>query len=626
MQRVSDFIADYLQQSGINDVFLVSGGGMMFLSDGVAKNPGLHAICHHHEQAAAMAAVAHAKFTGTPSAVMVTTGCGGTNAITGLLGAWQDNTPVIFISGQCKRAETIRYSGKPLRQFGVQEADIIAVVSSLTKYAVMVDDPQRIAYELDKAVAIATSGRPGPVWLDIPLDIQAANIVVEMLPRFDRRNATAEIKTTPTPDDMELFRDALTQAKRPVIIMGQGVRLGKAIEELQAFIHRYRIPVVASRLGIDILPSDDPLFIGRIGNKGDRAGNFAVQNADLVIAMGSRLSVSSTGHEYRQFAREAMLIVVDIDPAEHLKQTVRVDHLIAADIKCFLTQLLEMDFTVDDGWCERCLTWKQRYPVFLPEYVKEQVGVNLYAFIDVLSRNMPDHSVVISDAGSAFYVTSQGVMLNASQRYITTGGQAEMGYTIPATIGVSFAAPGYTILGITGDGSFQMNMQELQTIVHHRLPIKLFVWNNDGYLSIRATQQKFCEGRLIGTDPTSGVSFPALEKIAQAFGIPFFRINNQHEMPAIIKEVIATNAAVICEVICLRDQEIVPTVSALKRADGTIVSKPLEDMYPFLPREEFAENMIVKPLDEVRGSASTRSDDPIIKILQKRSKRSRSQG
>lgn len=596
MIRVADYVAEYIHGIGAKDVFMVSGGGMMFLTDGVAKHTGLRALCNHHEQATAMAAVSYAKYKEDLGVAYVTTGCGGTNALTGLLGGWQDNVPCLFVSGQCKRKETVRNSGLRLRQFGVQEADIIAVVESLTKYAVMVNDPGRIAYHLDEAVHIARSGRPGPVWLDIPLDVQGALVDPEKLERFIPHGP--ETEAAPTDPELHFVGDLLRGSSRPIIVAGQGIRLAKAIPRFRSFIEKHRIPVVASRLGIDLLPSDHPLFIGRIGTKGDRPGNFAVQNADMVLAIGSRLSVSSTGHEYDKFAREAKIVVVDVDPVEHRKNTVRIDRFIRADAGIFLGKFLPPETPDTSAWIKRCAGWKAKWPACLPEYAEAKGGINLYYFVDRLSRKMKDDSVVVSDAGSSFYVVSQGVQIRDGQRYITSGAQADMGYTLPATIGISIARGGKEVLGVTGDGSFQMNIQELQTLVHYNLPVKLFVWNNDGYLSIRATQSKFFEGRFIGTDKSSGVSFPDTEKIANAYGIRYFRVAESGKLDSVLDEVLAHPEAVICEVMCLRDQEIVPTVASIRKDDGTMVSKPLEDMYPFLDREEFRREMIVKPLDE----------------------------
>lgn len=597
--RVCDLIADYIYKNGIEDVFMVSGGGLMFLTDGLVCNSKLNKVCCHHEQAAAMAAVSYAKYKGIGCAY-VTTGCGGTNTVTGVLNAWQDNTPCVFISGQCKRKETLEYVGLPIRQVGVQEADIIAIVRSITKYAVMVNHTEDILYHLEKAFYLAKNGRPGPVWLDIPMDIQSAEVDESGLKHFDPIELKP-LKTKPSVKEIEGLIQDLEKAQRPVFIAGQGVRLSGATEELYGLVHKHNIPVVFSRLGTDVMPTMDDLNIGRIGNKGTRAANFAVQNADLVIAIGSRLSVSSTGQEYEYFAREAKVIAIDIDKYEHLKNTIHIEQIIQADVKEVLLKLLEKPWGKSySDWAIKCLDWKQKYPVCLPEYYEDDSqGINMYLFVEELSKYFKDDSVLIGDAGSAVYVPPQGIKtFSKDQRYITSGGQAEMGYTLPATIGVCVAREGKEVLGITGDGSFQMNIQELQTLVYHHFPVKLFVWNNDGYLSIRATQNKFFDGRFIGTDNTSGISFPEISKIAEAYGIDYFRIDTIQDIREQMPLIMSKTGPVLCEVKIIRDQEVIPTVSSRKMADGRLISAPIEDMYPFLPREEFNSNMIAKPVQE----------------------------
>lgn len=597
--RVCDFIAKYIYEQGIEDVFMVSGGGVMYLTDGLACNPNLNKVCCHHEQAAAMSAVAYAKYRGMGCAY-VTTGCGGTNTMTGVLHAWQDNTPCIFVSGQCKRKETISYIGLPIRQVGVQEADIVELVTPITKYAVLVEEAEDILYHLEKAFFLAKTGRPGPVWLDVPMDVQSAEIDEGSLRHFQHK----ELK--PAKEDISQWElhslvDDLCAAKRPVIIAGQGIRLAGAVDLFYEFVHRYHIPVVCSRMGLDVLPTEDALNIGRIGNKGTRAANFAVQNADLVIAIGSRLSVSSTGQQYEYFAREAKVVAIDIDPYEHLKNTVHVDWRIVADAKKAIDKMLDSAGLKDysaQAWAKRCLEWKQKYPVCLQSYYTDAEGINMYVFVEEMSKCLKPDSVVVTDAGSAVYVPAQGIRTNSrGQRYITSGAQAEMGFTVPGTVGVCVARGKKEVIGITGDGSFQMNIQELQTIVHNRLPVKLFVWNNDGYLSIRATQSKFFEGRFIGTDDTSGVSFPDLSKIADAYGLKYIRIASLDGIGEQITNVLMWEGPVLCEVVSIRDQEVMPVVSSKQLENGTLVSAPIEDMYPFLPREVFEEEMIVNTVD-----------------------------
>jgi len=589
-QRVTDIVASFLVEQGIKDVFTLTGGGAMFLNDGIASNDDINAICNHHEQACAMGAVAYAKYKNGLAAAMFSTGCGSTNAITGLLDAWQDNTPVIFISGQIKRKETSRNSQTSLRQFGVQEADIVSIVESLTKYAVMVNEPEDILYHLEKAVHLALTGRPGPVWIDIPLDIQGFSIDTNELRHF-----VPKIETNQEIKGIERFVEMYEQAERPIILAGNGIRLSGSVDKLREFASKNNIPCAVSYLAADYFEQDNPNYVGRLGIKGDRAGNFALQNSDLIISLGSRLSVCLTGFEYELFARDSKLIVVDIDEDEHKKNTVNIDQLICADVGDFLENI-ENKITpkASKDWPNKCIHWKNKWPVYQEGYDTDTV--NMYEFIKALSELASEDSIVVSDAGSSYYVTSQSFTLNnKKQRYITSGAQADMGFTLPAAIGACIAA-NKPVIGITGDGSFQLNIQELQTIKHYNLPVKLIVWNNNGYLSIRATQNKFFDGRRIGTDPESGVSFPEVGKIASAYELPYVKINNVAELREKLAGVIAASGPVICEVMCPENQEIIPAVSAVKNDDGSMTSKPIEDMYPFLERDEFLNEMIVKSI------------------------------
>lgn len=590
--RVADLIINYMCKIGIKDIFTVVGGGIMFIDDALACNKEVNVICCHHEQAVAMAAVGYAKYKGIGCG-MVTTGCGATNTITGVLDAWQDNTACIFISGQCKRKETIRNAEVPLRQFGVQEADIVTLVSSITKYAVMINNKEDIIYELEKATYLATSGRKGPVWLDIPLDIQSAEIDEETL-----RHYIPIEEVYRSSNDIEALVCLLENAKRPVFVVGQGVRLGNAIDELEVLIKKHNIPIVESRLGTDIIPTAERLNIGRIGNKGTRAGNFAVQNADLVVSLGSRLSVSSTGQQYEYFAREAKVVAVDIDPNEHKKNTIRIDKYIVSDVKYVLEKLHLKDNINFKSWADTCYNWKVKYPAVVSQYAEDSNGINVYYFVEILSKCLKEDSIIVTDTGSTMYVVPQAITTTSrKQRYITSGAQADMGFTLPAAIGASIAKNNEEVIGITGDGSLQMNIQEMQTLRTYKIPIKLFVWNNNGYLSIRNTQKKFFDNRFFGIDNTCGVSFPNLEKISNAYDILYFKIEKSDEIEAIIRKVLSINAPVICEVFCDENQQIIPEVRAVKLEDGSLKSKPIEDMYPFLSKDEMMENMIVKMID-----------------------------
>lgn len=595
--RVVDYIVDRLYKEGAKDIFMLTGGGMMFLSDAVAVHPKMKALCNHHEQACAMAAVGYAKYTEGIGVCFTSTGCGATNAMTGLLDAWQDNLPVVFVSGQVKRKETTHNSTIPLRQIGTQEANIIDLVKPITKYAVMVNEADEVAYHLEKALYLARTGRPGPVWIDVPMDVQGAELNLKTAKKFNPSELKPAFKTVPDQKSISALEKMIKDAKRPVIIAGQGVRLSGALKEFGDFVKKYQIPVVSPYLGIGTIPTGHKSYIGTIGTKGSRGGNLAMQNADLLLVLGSRLSVTAIGYEYELFAREAKKVVVDIDPVEHKKPIVKIDLFINADIKEFLRKFKPKTIGMNEDWPKICLDWKQRYPVCLPEYRKYKGEISMYNLVDTLSRLMDEKAVVVSDAGSAFYVTSQAVNLRGGQRYLTSGGQADMGFTLPAAIGAAVGKGG-EVFGITGDGSFQLNIQELQTIVHNKLPVKIFILNNNGYLSIRATQNKFFNGRLIGTGPESGVSMPDFKKIAGAYGIKHFKLKNSASLEKDLKQVLAHKGPALCEVICPANEPVVPAVSSMKRPDGKMVSRPLEDMLPFLDREEYLKNMIVKPVQD----------------------------
>lgn len=599
MMRVADFIANFISDVlEVKDIFMVSGGGIMHLTDGLYQNKKIDVICTHHEQTSSMALEAYSRATENFGVGFFTTGPGATNAITGLVGAWQDSVPCLFISGQTKRKETIYNSDiKGLRQFGVQEVNIIPIVKSITKYSVLLNKPKDVKYELEKMVYIANNGRPGPVWLDIPLDVQGALIDPSNLRSFSPTEIKAN-KTKPTKEEMRKFEELLKESNRPVIIAGQGIRIARALDDFIEFIEKYNIPVATTYLGIDILSSNHFLNIGRTGIKGTRAGNLAIQNSDLVITIGSSLHVGVIGYEYGLFARDAKKVVIDVDKTSHLKKTINIDLYINSDAKEFLVDSKKFGrINFDEDWVHICINWKKKYPVCLKEYSDVKENINMYYFIEKLSQVLDDNDIVVSDAGSAYYAVSQAIKIKAKQRYITSGALATMGYTLPATIGVSVATR-KRVIGITGDGSFQFNIQDLQTVVHHMLPVKLFVLNNDGYLSIRSTQEKFFENRFIGEGPNSGVSCPDTQKIANAYGIKFFRASKNNELEHIIKKSLDYDGPVICEIMTHSDQLIIPTVSSVKKKDGTMVSKPLEDMFPFIDRDEFLSNMIIKPLKE----------------------------
>lgn len=597
MIRVSDFIATFISDTlGLQDIFMLSGAGSMHLTDGVACNKKLRAICVHHEQSASMALEAYARANENFAVGYFSTGPAALNALTGLGGAWQDSVPCLFISGQVKRTNCSRTAGIPgLRQFGVQELDIIPVVSSLCKYSVHLTDPLMVRYELEKAVHLAKSGRPGPVWMDVPMDVQSALIdpssLLGYMTEFHVPKASSE--------EIDHLLQLIKVSDRPVIIAGRGIRLAGAQKLLQDFASEFKIPVVTPYLGIDNLRHDLDIYIGKTGVKGDRPANYAMQNSDLILAVGTSLHVSVVGYEYEQFARAAKKVVVDIDLTSHLKKTIKIDQLIESDAKYVFQALL--DGLRADGfnarsaqWLARCVGWKKKYPVCLPEYEKTVGAVNVYSFMDRLCAFATEGDVFIGDAGSAIYAVSQGVkLLYDGQRYIPSSSMATMGYTVPAAIGVSAALGDRRVLAITGDGSLQQNIQELQTILHYRLPVKLFVWNNDGYLSIRASQKNYFDERYIGESSVSGVSIPDTLKICQAYGIPCARVNNLKDLDAAISAALQHPGPFVLEVMTPPNQLIIPTVSSRINADGSMSSRPLEDMAPFLDRDEYASNLLI---------------------------------
>jgi acetolactate synthase-1/2/3 large subunit len=600
MIRVADYIANFISdQLGVKDVFMLTGAGSMHLTDGVACNKKLRAICVHHEQTASMALEAYARSNENFAVGYFSTGPASTNALTGLGGAWQDTVPCLFISGQVKRMEAGHNAGVPgLRQFGVQELDIIPVVSSLCKYTVHLLKPEMVRYELEKAVSIAKSGRPGPVWLEIPMDVQAALVDPNTLVSFQDTYSVPKCSE----DDIRYVVEALKSAKRPTIIAGRGVRLAGARDQLQQLATRFSLPVVTPYLGVDNLRHDADIYIGKTGVKGDRPANYAMQNSDLILAVGTSLHVSVIGYDYAQFARGAKKIVVDIDLTSHKKKTIQIDRLIESDAKVFLDSLvaaLQQESVIPQyaDWLARCVQWKHKYPVCLPEYKDTLGAINIYSFIDRLSELSAPGDTFIADAGSAFYAVSQGVKLTKDgQRYIPSSAMATMGYTLPAAIGVSAATGDGRVLAVTGDGSLQQNIQELQTLLHYKLPVKLFVLNNDGYLSIRASQANYFQQRFIGEGPRSGVTMPDTLKICEAYGIPCARVSDLTNLDDAIQLALKTSGPYVLDVITPPEQPIVPTVSSRINPDGSMTSRPLEDMAPFLAREEYLSNLLI---DEV---------------------------
>jgi len=599
MQRVADYIADFCVRIGCPHIFLVSGGGMMHILDGLACNKTIKVVCAHHEGAAAVMAESYARVTNNIGAVFVTTGPGGTNAITGVVDAWVDSIPLLIISGQAKRSQNIYNSGIPtLRSLGGQEVNILPIVQPCTKYAVMVNEPEKIRYHLEKAVYYAKHGRPGPSWLDIPLDVQAAIIDPDSLEPFRPNPEAAD--SSILIQQVQTTIEWLRAAERPVVIAGNGIRLAQAEKEFLQVVETLKIPVVVSKLGQDLIDYNHPYYVGFGGTKGTRPGNFAMQNSDCILAIGSRLAIPFTGYEYELFGRKAKKIVIDIDRSELQKKTIHIDMAIEADAKQFLEllsrELEKSQICEKKPWVKKCRDWKSRYPSVIPEMSGKQSPVCSYNLFNVISHYLDESGIIIADAGTVYCIVSQVHQVKPGQRIITPAALGTMGLSLPMGIGAYYASPRSTIVAVTGDGSLQMNIQELQTVVHNQIPLKLFVVNNNGYLSIRNTQNSYFQGRYCGSDPSSGVTCPNLRKIAAAYGIPYEPIRKNGELSPKIQEIFARSGPVICEVFTSPDQQIIPNVSSKVLPDGRMVSMPLEDMWPFLPRDEFRREMIIEPI------------------------------
>lgn len=597
--KLTDYVIDFLVKLGVEYVFGLTGGAVVHLFDSASKNPSMNPIFCHHEQAAALAAVSYARVKNNLGAAIVTTGPGGTNAITGVTAAWQDSIPCIFISGQTRQEHTSR--GKSLRQLGTQELDILALVKPITKYAEMVESPNSIRYHLEKAVYLAQEGRPGPVWIDIPLNFQWSSVLPDTLHGFTG-NESGQISPSPQ-SIMKACSQCyalLSEAKRPLILAGYGIKLAHADEEFQQFLDKLKIPFVSSWTASDILPTDHPLYMGRLGIYGQRGANLAVQNCDLLICIGSHLSIPLTGALFEAFAREAKIVMVDIDNTELAFKKTQVDFPINGDAKYFLQtmlkQLLQCNYyKVDESWSNKCAKYK-KYNIIPIEWRNEKGYANPYVFIDVLSNELlGDEVVVVDGGGTNLYISFQSFKVKRGQRLILSSGICSMGTGLPESIGACFANGKRTTICLSGDGSLQLNIQELQTIVHHNLPIKIFVMNNGGYLAIRHTQAAFLECNYIGSSVDGGLSLPDFQKVANAYGIKTARINNNADILEKIRWTLEEQGPVFCEIMVSPEQQLIAQQGFDLNPDGTYSPRPLEDMYPYLDRKEFQENMVVTP-------------------------------
>ncbi|PST31143.1 thiamine pyrophosphate-binding protein [Enterocloster lavalensis] len=665
-KRLSDYIADRLVEAGICQVFTVTGGGAMHLNDALGHKEGLHCLYNHHEQASAMAAEAYARIHNRIAALCVTTGPGGTNAITGVVGGWLDSIPMLVLSGQVRYDTTARWSGVGIRAMGDQEFDICKSIDCMTKYSEMVIDPERIRFCLEKALYLSQSGRPGPCWLDIPLNVQSAQIETEALVGFDPAAYEAggtgwgtkeaqdshgipgdfagkgeKRQVLPPPVSREtamVVLEKIRVAQRPVINAGNGIRIGKAFEVFERVVNKLGVPVITGWDSEDLMCDDDPLYVGRAGNMGDRPGNFAIQNSDLVLSIGSRLSIRQVGYNYGTWARAAYVIVNDIDEEELKKPSVHSDMRIHGDARDLLEQMdkvLDELLTAEEGraggeaggkpffdggqglagmsWIETCRMWKEKYPVVLPKHFAhgDEEPANVYAMIKEISSRLEEGQITVVGNGSACVVGGHAWVIKKGQRFITNSAIAAMGYDLPAAIGVWAASrdqqcyhqgdrvTGKDLILLTGDGSIQMNLQELQTIIHHEMNIKIFLINNGGYHSIRQTQKNFFGEPLVGIGVDSGdLSFPSMEKLAAAYGYPYVAVYHNSQLPEAVEQTLAIDGPVICEVFVSRDQNFEPKSSAKRLPDGTMVSPPLEDLSPFLPDEEMDANMMIPRIKE----------------------------
>ena len=607
-QRLADYVADFLISKGVTHCFSVVGGGAMHLNDALGHRDELKVIYNHHEQACAMAAEAYARLENKIAAVCVTTGPGGTNAITGVVGGWLDSIPMFIISGQVRYDTTARYAsrfteGLPLRAVGDQEYDIVKIVAPMTKYAVMVEDPEDIRYILEKAWHIAATGRPGPVWVDIPVNFQGGYVEIDDLRGYDPAEDDKLLPPLVPEEIIERVISLLQGAKRPVIYAGGGIRLSGGYGAFRKVIEKLNIPVVTYWNSIDLIETDNPLYVGRGGNMGDRAGNFAVQNSDLVLAIGTRISIRQTGYNFSTWARAAKVIMVDIDRAEMKKHTIHVDLPIWADAKDFLeklySKLSESSLFNNAAWLNACVGWKKNYPVCLPSQ-KGAEQANVYAFIDYLSSRLPENSLTAVSNGACCVAGHQAYVIKKGTRFIINNAIASMGYGLPAAIGLCYAGGRRQTICLEGDGSIMMNLQELQTIITNKLPVKIFLINNQGYHSIRITQNNlFSDRKKVGIGEESGdLSFPDYSKIAAAFGYPYLCAHTNEEMRKAVDDTLAVEGYAFCEIFTDTAQVWEPKSSTKRLADGTLISPPLEDLAPFLPRDELKENMFIPMIDE----------------------------
>lgn len=604
--RLADYVAEFFASHGVTDIFSVVGGGAMHLNDAFGHHSKIKVTYNHHEQACAMAAEAYARVENRIAPVCVTTGPGGTNAVTGVLCGWLDSIPMFIVSGQVRYDTTARYAlkftGTPLRSMGDQEFDIVKSVSAMTKYAVMLEDPKNIRFVLEKAWHLATTGRPGPVWVDIPVNFQGCFVetddLVSYLPEEDDLHLPPPVEDTVILDVIEKIK----KAKRPVFHAGYGIRLSGGYSVFKEVAKKLNIPIVTYWNAIDLVETSDPLYCGRAGNMGDRPGNWAIQNADLILAIGTRISIRQVGYNWKTWAREAEVIMVDVDKAELKKPTIHVEMPIWGDAKQFLERLnslIETKLHPESDWLKTCQRWKRDYPVVQKKQWNNQEKVNVYAFVSYLSHCLPEGSLTAVSNGACCVVGHQCYEIQRNSRFMNNSAVASMGYGLPAAIGTCIAGSRKTTICLEGDGSIMMNLQELQTILTNKLPVKIFLINNSGYHSIRLTQNNlFSNHSKVGIGEESGdLGFPSFENIAKAFGFMYWKAINNDEMKSAVEEVLACEGPAFCEIFTDTVQVWEPKSSTKRLEDGTLVSPPLEDLAPFLDRDELKKQMFIPLID-----------------------------
>jgi len=593
--RLADFVIDFLAKKNIKKVFTVSGGGSIFLCDALFKTKKLKYISCHHEQAVAFATESYSRLKNKPGAALVTTGPGGTNCLTGVACCWIDSVPTMFISGQVYLDQTIKKTR--LRQIGVQEIDIISMVKDFTKYSVLIKEPYEILYHLEKAYYESTNGRPGPVWIDIPADIQNAEIDIKKLKRFNPPKTNKKLNKLD--NQIKKIAKLLARSKRPVIHIGHGGRISNCEKILRKLVDRYKIPFALTWNASDLMESSHPSYIGRPGAFAERGSNFIIQNADLYISVGTRLPFMVTGYNSKDFARKAKIVMIDIDSKELKNTRVLADHKLKVDAVYFLEKLMKalpQKINLDKNWLDYCIKVRKKYPIVLDQYKKQKKSINSYYFIDILSDLLKPKDVVVTDMGLSFVGTHQAFKVKKGQRVFTNSGHAPMGWGLPAAIGAYYASTESkgkkNIICLTGEGGLQMNIQELATVLHHKIPIKIFIYNNGGYLTIKQTQQLGFKSRIMGSNYDSGLSFPNYKLVSKSHGIKYFQISDTKKIKNSISKILKINEPVICELILDSEQEQMPKAINKRTSDGKSIPTTFEDMYPFLPKNELKSNIL----------------------------------